>query len=386
MPWQNERVIFSGAEWFDSMEDAISRAEHSIILETYIFENDGVGQRILRALAAAAARGVRVRLLVDGFGSYNWHVAMGLKFSELGFEVRVYHPMPSLVVRWNSTWLISLQRAIKMFSRLNRRTHRKLFVADDSLAWVGSWNITATHLGVGGAPWRDAGCVVSGDCVHDLMEIFERAWERSFSPLLPGFRTALKRIQAGIGRQPFRTKSGKFVFFTDFGKSRKIFRSEIFSRLQQSTGRVWLATAYFVPVPKLVRALLLASRAGSDVRVLVPARSDIPPARWLGWVFYEELLKGGVRIFEYQPSMLHEKMMLLEDRAFVGSLNLNFRSFYHDNELAVALVSEHALNALASQYEVDLAASREIFGESGSSMPLWQKIVGFLLFRVRFWF
>ncbi len=392
MGWSQESLCFFPRSWFEKFEEGIRNAKHSILLETYIFEDDLVGRQILSELNRAALRGVSVRLIVDGFGSSPWLVSLGKKILDLGFEVRICHPLPGRIVAWSSGFWEPLSRAFQMLTHLNKRDHRKLLIVDGKKAWVGSWNISATHLGLSakekrkqfGGEWRDSGCVLCGDSVRELVSVFERSWNSAFSPYRPRIHSVLRRLNPRVWRA--RVFPWRAVFFTDLPKMRRIVRNEIFYRVATSQNRVWLTTAYFVPVPKLVRALLRASKQGCDVRILIPAHSDVAIIPWLSRFYYRELIAGGVRIFEYQPSVLHAKTLLTDDWIFIGSMNMNFRSFYHDYEIGVALSHPASFHTLMEQFVKDLGSAREVSVVPFQRIPWWQNILSLFLFRVRFWF
>jgi cardiolipin synthase len=382
--WNSETVCLSPNQWFSEIENAIREARHSVLLETYIFDDDAVGKRILEALEEASRRGVSVRLLVDGLGAANWLHSLGIRIFHFGFEIRVFHPLPSRVMSWSSGPWDPLSRALQMLIRLNKRDHKKIVVVDGSRAWIGSWNISSSHFGDGKtSEWRDAGCVLLGDSVREVVAVFEHSWMQAFSPTRPRLFGVIRRINSVILRP--RMLPWRSVLFTDFLRMRKHFRREVCSRVAQSHTRVWLATAYFVPVPRLVRSLLKAARRGADVRVLVPANSDVPVVPWVSRFFYRELMDGGVRVFEYQPSMMHAKVLVADEWVFVGSANMNFRSFHRDSEIGVVLSQRKAREGLEEQFLRDLEMSREVCCDPMEKVPFWQQVLGFVLFRFRFW-
>ncbi len=384
MGWNSEAICFSPTRWFSDMEAAIREAQHSVLLETYIFDDDAVGQKILGALQQAAKRGVSVRLMVDGFGAADWVNALGDSIFRLGFEVRVFHPLPSRIMKWSSGLWDPVSRGLQMLARLNKRDHKKIVVVDGSRAWVSSWNVSASHFGEGeSGEWRDAGCVLSGDSVREVVAVFERCWMQAFSPARPRLHGVIRRINSVIWRP--RMHPWRAVLHTDAKRMRKHFRGEVFQRVASAKSKVWIATAYFVPVPKLVRSLLKAARQGADVRIMVPANSDVAVVPWVSRFFYRELMDGGVRIFEYLPSMLHAKVLIADEWLLMGSANMNFRSFFRDSEIGVVLSQVESRNALESQFLIDQGESREACCNPIGKVPLWQRMLGMFLFRFRFW-
>jgi cardiolipin synthase len=150
-----------------------------------------------------------------------------------------------------------------------------------------------------------------------------------------------------------------------------------------SQRRVWITNAYFVPDASLIRVLGVAAEAGVDVRIVVPAFSDVVFIPWVTSAFHLGLLRAGVRIFEYTGTVLHAKTMLIDDWGLVGSSNLNHRSLLHDLEADVVLASEEATSALAEQFVADCGHSREVTLRNWKSRPLLERIVGRMLLVVR---
>jgi cardiolipin synthase len=158
---------------------------------------------------------------------------------------------------------------------------------------------------------------------------------------------------------------------------------DLLVKILGAQGRVWITNAYFVPDASLIRVLRIAAEAGVDVRIVVPAFSDVVFIPWVTSAFHLGLLRAGVRIFEYTGSVLHAKTMLIDDWGLVGSSNLNHRSLLHDLEADVVLGSKEATSALAEQFVADCAHSREVTLRNWKSRPLLERIVGRMLLVVR---
>jgi cardiolipin synthase len=265
--------------------------------------------------------------------------------------------------------------------RLNRRDHKKLLIVDESSAFVGSWNISAVHFGSNGKPWSDSGCILAGDSIGELVTSFENRWKRCFSPQKPTLPQTLRRLSPlAWRREPLHSQA---VLMMDDRQTSKAFRRELYHRIRSAHGRVWLTTAYFNPTPKLVASLLLAARSGIDVRILISARSDVAFVHRLSEFFYRELFEGGARIFEYQPAVLHAKTLIAGDWIVLGSLNMNFRSFYRDHEIGVVLSSRQAMTAMSERFLQNLRESQEIAPKEHQARSYLSRLFSFLLFRVR---
>jgi len=179
--WASERLVFDGDQFFAELLADIAQARTSVLLETYIYANDAIGQRVADALTAAMARGVHVRLLVDGAGAHSWIIAHGSELAKRGVPVRVYHPTPFLMLRFlgRASNLLSL---VPLLLKLNRRDHRKVCVIDERLAWVASFNVSSCHCRsiVGDKEWRDTAARVEGAAVAELSAAFAHTWQRSW--------------------------------------------------------------------------------------------------------------------------------------------------------------------------------------------------------------
>ena len=373
--WDREKLLFDGDAYFESLLHAWSNAHSSIDFETYIFDVDPIGSRIEAGLIQAARRGVRVRLLVDGIGAKAWWEARAEALKREGVEVRIYHPLIVSEIwsrvrerlswgRW--PWAQLLPRArepksgykLSFLRRLNRRNHRKVSVVDGRIAHVGSINVSRAHCAefVGKAAWRDTAVELHGPAMTDLRDAFDHAWNRSLQRSEIRIRPRLKFAF------PRRSK-GKFsVVGLNFTRRlRRQHRMKFAERLDGARARILIENAYLAPTGNVSRRLANAARRGVDVRIIVPARSDVWFMLFIARSHYRRLLKAGVRIFEYQPRFLHAKSLVIDDSALIGSFNLNRRSLLHDLEVDVLLSHPESVNQLVQSFEQDQAQSIEVF-------------------------
>jgi cardiolipin synthase len=308
---------------------AIGNARHRILLESYLFATDDVGQRFVAALAERARAGVEVRLIVDAVGSLlRFPRREELHMREIGVAVRRFH-------RWR--WRQPL--------RYNRRDHRKLLVVDGDTAFVGGFNIhrESSLRAHGEARWRDTHLQVQGELAAQATVLFETFWRgKRWTPAAPaGAATVLLSNHTRDCRQRLAC-----LFNTVFDGART---------------SLALTTPYFVPSRRMRQALRRAAQRGVAVWLLVPRVSDVRLAQWAANAIYAELLQSGVRVFEYLPRMLHAKTVVADgDWALVGTANLDYRSVFLNYELIVASRDPSLCRALGEQFEVDLAAAAEV--------------------------
>ncbi len=371
--WESVAVYHSGDEFFCALEQAISAAQRIIQIEMYIFAFDRLGQQVLSWLGEAVQRGVEVQLIVDGIGSSPWIYQVRQRARQSGIRLKVFHKIP-----WDR-WLRG-QRAAKgplrvsrALQRLNNRNHRKVCIVDSHIAFVGSLNVIECHCEslVGAKAWRDTGVRVVGEEVSVLQAAFNALWQRR--------RLALAAARI-LRRAP---ASGSFVRLNMRRSQRRDNYLDLLVMTLGAERRIWIENAYFVPDGSLVRVLRTAAEAGVDVRIVVPAVSDIFFIPWVTSAFHVGLLQAGVRIFEYTSSMMHAKTMLIDDWGLVGSSNLNHRSLFHDLEADVVLGSADAARSLEEQFEKDCAASREVTLFNWRERPWMERFLGRLLLWVR---
>lgn len=389
--WLKENVLTEGDLFFDSLLREISAAGTSVSLETFIFEDSPLGTRVLEALVAAARRGVRVRLLVDGLGSAAWVRKRGVALSEAHFELRVFHPLPVFLLPWFSFGANGLAHFFALLRRINRRDHRKVCVIDVKTAWVGSFNISSNHLGgarvadhtnrLQGRPygWRDTAARVEGRAVGDLQRGFDDIWRRAWGLSAARFhapRPAFLRAPSALSVAKSSWVASSLVRLNTRRQARLVLYRDLLFRITKARQRIWITNAYFVPDGALVRALSAAARSGLDVRILVPAVSDVPFMPFVSAAFYFALLRAGVRIFEFTDGVLHAKTMLIDSWVSVGSTNLNHRSLLHDLEADVVLLQPDSIVHMRQIFENDLAHAREVSMRDWRERPWWQKLIG----------
>ena len=315
---------------YDALVRAIDAATQHVHLEFYAFRRGEAADRVIKALERAADRGVKVRLLYDAFGSLGVGRALrGLR----RHNGKAYPFFPLDPVRRAAT--------------INLRNHRKVVVIDGALGFCGGINVGDEFV-----PWRDVMLRIEGPAVSQLQAVFVEDWffatresldeDACFPALEERGESILQCVQSG----PDQTvESIHRLYFAAIASARE---------------RVWISTPYFVPDRAVLLALQTAALRGVDVRIVVPAHSNYPIAKWAGDSFYDELLGAGVRIFEYGPEMLHTKALVVDGRfATVGSANLDVRSFRLNFELVVVVYDEDIVFELTELHSSDQRSSRE---------------------------
>lgn len=373
----HEEIIFAhGQGHFNSLLQDIADAQHSIDLETYSFHNDQLGKTVAKALATAAKRGVSVRVLVDGAGSPLWSTGMASELEKSGAITKVFHPFPWQLWNWSRSVvkLPLLLKWIYLLLKINFRNHRKVCLIDNKYAYIGSLNISKHHLNKeqGGDDWRDTSVRLTNIDLQELYKAFDAAWN---------WRTIQERVRDAF----HHVRNDPIIRLNYTRHRRRILYKDLLRRIANCKKRIWITNAYFVPDNILLRRLKESARAHVDVRILLPNKSDVMMMPWASSTFYYNLLKAGVRIFEYLPSMLHAKSLILDDWMLIGSSNLNHRSLLHDLEADINIISPVAKQQLEAHFLDDLTKSREISLSSWSTLrPWWQRLMGRLVLYIKY--
>ncbi len=340
------KLFDTGAETFDAMIATIDGARRSVELETYILKSDTVGMRFSAALMAAAARGVRVRLLADWLGARGIRSSYFSQLRKAGVDVRVFN-RPG----WRR-WL-----------GIVPRDHRKLLVADRAIGLTGGFGIgdewRTGLLLKRRSPWRDTCVRIEGPAALDMERAFDVLWDRAVGKRPSRAWRRLTRPSRGTWLDTNSPSSLVGIVVGDPGRLRIGRAFHVQAAAAQRS--IWLASAYFVPSFAETEALAGAARDGVDVRLLVPSKYDHPWIRGLTTRFYKRLLRNGVRIWEWQGEMMHAKTTVIDGRwVRVGSTDFNPLGIAINFELD-AIIEDADVGAEAeAMFLRDLAGSREI--------------------------
>ncbi|MDE2490204.1 MAG: cardiolipin synthase ClsB [Elusimicrobia bacterium] len=337
VPGNKLALYVRGSELYPAMAEAIEDARRSVHLETYIFGSDLTGRTFAELLARKARQGVRARLIYDSVGSLDLDPALLTLMRNAGVQTLEYHP----VAPWRSRWA------------WNRRDHRKILVCDGRVGFVGGMNVSDENVSadLGGGDWRDAHVRVEGPAAYDLDRLFRAVWFKETGRWFESAGDPLARH----GPTPARLAANDELI------KRFVIRQAYANALRAAREEVSIANAYFLPGWRIRRELTRAARRGVSVRVLVPGVSDIPSIAWAMRAKYGALLSRGVRIFEWQGTMMHAKAVVV-DRLWcsVGTANLDHRSLRFNLEANLNVLDRGFASELAERFELGLQGSREV--------------------------
>ncbi len=379
--WEEIQLYFSGDEYFRDAIKAIEKAQTEIWIESYIFDMDPIGQRLLNAAKEARLRGVHVHILVDGVGSYNW--VLNLKaFCKLHhIQFRVYHPLPFKFELLKTISWRSLRRILFLMRRMNKRNHRKVILIDNTSAFLGSMNISQVHTKefMGNRAWRDTGIQVKGSSLNILRRACHEAWSKSKFEGRSFVSSFLKR------RIRFRNDALDFLRLNSHMRWRYRLLRDFNRRIRNAEHRILITNGYFLPRKSVLRSLKKAAKRGVYVGICLPEVTDFPPVKWAARSLYHRLVTAGVHIYEYQGHTLHAKTLIIDGWATVGSHNLNHRSLTHDLEVEAVLNKPEWVSELLQQWDEDTKNSKAITLRELGKLKWYHLIFARFFYWFRYW-
>jgi cardiolipin synthase A/B len=331
-------LLKNGDQIFPAMTEAIRQAKNSVNLETYIFQPDEAGRLFADAMIDAANRGVEVRLLIDAWGGEVGDLRDQIE--KAGIHWREYRPI----------------RAFSIY-KVGKRTHRKILVVDGKVAFTGGLGISKEWLGNArnSAEWRDTQVRVTGPVVDQMQAIFAEDWTYTTGEILAGEKFYPKRDGPGGLVQAQAIKASR-------GDASSLAKMFYYVAIQSAVKSIHIQNAYFLPDKQVRDALIAAVARGVDVKVMVPGRHiDLPMVRLASWLHYGDMLKGGVKIYEYRDTMFHNKTMVVDGIfSTIGSINFDTRSMNANAEESLAFYDAAFARKMDEMFAEDLKRCDEI--------------------------
>jgi len=367
-------LLNDGPAAYASMFDAIAAARDHVNVEFYIIDDDDIGRRFSEALLRKAAEGVAVNLMYDSAGSIDTPRAFFDRLRAGGVKVLEYNPVNPLKARGD--W------------RVNNRNHRKVVIVDGQVGYTGGINISGVYSH-GSAPgsgssgaraptrskgdstpadsnapgWRDTNVRLEGPVIAQLQRMFMDTWTKQHGEPLPSRNWFPQPRRAGS--TPAR------IVASGPGDGLPAIYVSLVSAILNAEKSVHITMAYFVPDPQTIEALTGAAARGVDVTLVLPSYTDFWAVFHAGRSHYAELLDAGVKIYERQETLLHAKNVVIDGVwSTVGSSNMDWRSFLHNEELNAVILGEGFGNAMEAMFQRDLADSTAIDPESWARRPL----------------
>ncbi len=344
----------NGVEIFPAMLSAIRGAQKTITLETYIYWSGNVGQHFADALSERARNGVKVKVMVDWAGSIKMEDSLLQSMKDAGVEIHQYRPL-----KWFN------------LGRLNNRTHRKLLVVDGRIGFTGGVGIADIWEGEAQDPdhWRDLHFRVEGPVVAQFQSAFNDNWIKTTGVVLNGedYFPPL---------QPAGPMDAHMFVASPAGGSESMHLMYLLS-IAAAERSIDLQAAYFVPDDLIIKALLAARHRGVRVRVVLPGKHiDSETVRLASKAHWGELLLGGVEIHEYQPTMMHNKLLIVDGlMVSVGSTNFDVRSFRLNDEASLNVYDADFAARMTEVFEADLKPTVQYTYRMWKERPLKEKLV-----------
>lgn len=344
-------LLPEASRFLPAMFEALNQAQHYVLVELYLMESGELADQVCDVLIKAAQRGVHVCLLLDGYGAMGFANADRERLQQSGVQLRFFNPI-----------------GFHSLARNLSRDHRKIVVIDGEVAFTGGFGAVDEFLNA----WYEIALRIEGPVVADWEVLFRRLW-----------RSRLTRSEKGGAgtkvlpdqREPLVYSSGaKGRAISARGYRYQAIRHSLYERVRQADGRMWLCTPYFVPTFTLRRRLVKAARRGIDVRLLLPgSKHDHPGVRFAGQRFYHTMLKAGVRIFEFQPTFIHAKFVLIDDWVSIGSCNFDHWNLHWNMEANQEVLDPALAVDVRELFERNFAASEEVDAAAWAARPWGQR-------------
>lgn len=330
------KLVHSGVDFFDTICRMIDSGANSVHLHTYILSNDQTGQRVTDCLLKAAARGVEVYVLADGYASQDLPAEFQERLKQGGIRFRFFSPL--------------FQSRNLYFGR---RLHHKVVVVDGWCSLVGGLNIADRYNEVDGQPaWLDLALYVEGNASMELQRICERLWSKNFR--IKKFRSPARGREAKVTADNIDIG----VRRNDWVKSKQEITTTYKKMFRSAQHSITIVCAYFLPGTNFRMQLKKAAARGVKIRVVLASMSDVPVSKYAERYLYRWMLRNGIEIFEYQPTVLHAKMAMADDQFLtIGSYNINNISRYASIELNLAIRNEQFVRNV--RQEIDELISKD---------------------------
>ncbi|WP_372177644.1 phosphatidylserine/phosphatidylglycerophosphate/cardiolipin synthase family protein [Xanthomonas axonopodis pv. phyllanthi] len=362
LPGNRIDVLNNGREIFPAMLEAIRSAQHTITFETYIYWSGEIGREFSDALSERARAGVDVRVTIDWGGSLKMDHALVDTMTEAGVEVHRYRPLA-----WYN------------LHRINNRTHRKLLVIDGRIGFTGGVGVADQWMGDAQDPehWRDTHYRIEGPVVAQVQTAFNDNWIKTTGRVVNGAQYYPALEAAG-------DSDAQLFVASPAGGSESMHLMYLIA-IAAARSSIDLAAAYFVPDALITRSLLEARTCGVRIRVLLPGKHiDAVSVRLASKASWEPLLQAGIEIHEYQPTMLHTKLLIIDGLLVsVGSTNFDIRSFRLNDEASLNVYDRTLAARMTEVFERDLQRAEQYSLERWRARPLRHRLGEKLVFPFR---
>jgi cardiolipin synthase len=369
-------LLVDGPQTLGAIRRAIEGAQHHVHIETYIFADDEIGREFRDLLIRRRQQGLEVRVIYDAIGSVDTSADFFKSMTDAGVEVHEFRPLDP--ARTPLPW------------KVNNRDHRKLVIVDGRTAFTGGINISSTYASSSSAKpgpeagreqaWRDTHVEIEGPVVAQFQGLFLETWTRA------GGKVDAKSPQYFPQMVASGPELVAAVATSGDDRNEATIYATYHATVARASRRLWLTQAYFAPNGELRKSLIDAAHRGVDVRIIVPGFTDSALIFHASRSSYEELLEGGVRIFEQRDALLHAKTLVVDTAlSTVGSANFDMRSFLHNNEVNAVVVGSDFARRMEQLFERDQANAHELQLDSWRKRPYADKFKEFASALFSYW-
>ncbi len=347
-------LITDGHEFLDAILTAINNARYKINMEFFIFKDDRVGSRVLKALERKAKDGVEIRLLVDALGSRRLGRHHIKKLVNHGGKVAYFFKPLFKYITLN----------------LNYRNHRKIMVVDDAVAFVGGFNIGKEYLGYKRkfGYWRDTHLIIRGNAVQDLNAVFLLDWRVASKERL--------ELEENYG-YPVESFGSSALQIVSSGPNsdKEEIKTAMMKMIAEARDKIYLQTPYFVPDDSMMEILIMAAQSGVEVNVMIPSIPDHPFVYWANYFYCGRLLEAGANIYIYQKGFLHAKTLMVDNQvATVGSANFDRRSFRLNFETNAIIYDDVFAEKMETAFKDDVQSSKKLTLREYRDRSVWVQV------------
>ncbi|QQG65206.1 phospholipase D-like domain-containing protein [Desulfobulbus oligotrophicus] len=356
----NVVLLPHGGDFFPALFQAVNEAVTSVCAEYYLIRNDHTGQTFAQSLIKAVQRGVHVSLIYDAIGCFDTQASFFRQLQDQGVHCLAFNRPAFSKLRW-----------------LDLRNHRKMTVIDGSIAFLGGLNIGDEYSGFGDSleRWRDVGMRMDGPAAAELHRLFWQTWEQEKGPF----------TKRPVHTSPDPAGDANVIIVNGSPHhTQPLIRNSFRLAMAGAVHRIRIMTPYFLPGPRIVRSLLRAVNRGARVQVILPSISDVPIVQKFSLAYLEPLSEAGVEIYTRQGTILHAKVMLIDEHwVTLGSANFDYRSFYRNFEINVIIDNHTFGTQISDLIDEELKKSTRVDLEHTIRLTRMEKILKWLLTPLR---
>ncbi len=359
------RILKNGSDAFPIMFEAIENAVDTINLEFYKILSDKTGWEFARRLVRKQEEGCAVRIIYDSIGCIDTEARYFEYLRTGGVKLLEFHPVFPFSGKHWGWW---------------QRDHRKILIVDGKVGFLGGINLTDEYAGIesGGSGWRDTDIMIEGPAVRDLQKLFLSTWNQETGEVLGGERF-FKRIES-------KGNTSLKIIGSKERKNRRAIRKAYLQAIKNAERSILISNAYFVPDRGIMRALKNARKRGVKIYLMLPHKSDVIPVKYASNSLYSKFLRWGIRIYEWQGTVLHAKTAVVDGLwSTIGSFNIDRRSITHNLEVNVEILNAEFGKQMEEMFFEDLKNCKEISYEEWKARPIKQKIFEKLFYLIRHW-